>query len=602
MISCGSAAAQSKVQPSFSCPSATAGAATTCYQGAVGLTPFAQSLLLTAYNGVGFKKLQSTYNWLAPPSGVAALSGAVAVTSTGSTKGLCASATVTCAQLATYLGNFAVTQSYGMASLCTGPVTFYVGAGSTQPCTDLRNYGMSSTSTLAQQLLTSLNPTICTTTNCNAPPSGSIPIVSTPTPVCPVGTAATCNVGLVGITNGTLQTLVATKFKTLVAPYLKRATGFLPQYPDSSFQGVVSPQSTLTTVGVCGVASMTCNQLFSYIMAASQPSPGLVGPNRRPIKLTVQAVQFAGLTMAAYGCSPSTVLTIYMALPNQAACQNAINNATQMNLYGLPGSICGTSNCNSILPPPSPPARPPPAAVRLPPPAAPTAAALARSPPPPAANSFPPSLVPPPAAPPSVGSVPNYVLGALAVGGYSLATFGKVQAAQFAAGLSTLTGLPNGKISIREISASSASSRHLSSQSAATGVVVDYTLYWSPASPGNYPMSGQSGGLQGMVNALGSSGTISAVGLAAMQSAGLAACTSITVASAPSTAIASMFYPSPVLYNGFPPTPTSSAGMYGSASSASEANDGRDDVTRLLQLVIITLFAVLGPRYAAVAY
>lgn len=101
--------------------------------------------------------------------------------------------------------------------------------------------------------------------------------------------------------------------------------------------------STGSTTGVCAQATLSCNQLYAYLL--------LIG-------------QISGNLEIAYilsqHCTPGANMTIYATLPSQAACQSAVGNASAFNLYGLTGTICGTTNCNAqIAPSPLPAAASP---------------------------------------------------------------------------------------------------------------------------------------------------------------------------------------------------------------------------------------------------
>lgn len=238
------------------CPAA--GAAATCYQGMVGASPVLQNVIMQAYNsqqgdnagGVFYdnngnyqsyqinsespgpvamvvngiaQALKSKYHWVSPTNGVASLAGGVISTSTGTTTGACGSVTVTCAQLYTWVGlaDVVMTAAEFAVACPTGTtVSLYGGLPSRVPCVDAVAKGTASTVPLVKSLMATLNPTLCTTSNCNAPPTVPLPAAAPLT--CPVGAASTCYFGISGTaldrtaSNYLLQLYRATTVSSLV--------------------------------------------------------------------------------------------------------------------------------------------------------------------------------------------------------------------------------------------------------------------------------------------------------------------------------------------------------------------------------------------------
>ena len=119
------------------CP--TSGTATSCYQGFVGASPLVQAYVTSAYFGLVVPSgLQDRYNYNPPSSSLAALSGAVVNSSTGTSTGICATVTITCAQLMNYVNLYTSTtmaaNNAEFAAACTGPITAYIGLPSANTC------------------------------------------------------------------------------------------------------------------------------------------------------------------------------------------------------------------------------------------------------------------------------------------------------------------------------------------------------------------------------------------------------------------------------------------------------------------------------------
>ena len=355
----------------LTCP--TSGAATSCYQGIVGATPPVQLFLLNTFNFFTSPRPTGNYNeetmmtdvmpsimesagysWNQPVSGFPSLAGAVAPTATGTSTGICVSVNVTCQQLYNYVsqsglsgGQLTQADWYGSACPAGNTVAFYVGLPSTKPCVDLKSeaQSMQSSNAFVNSLMTTLTPTICTTSNCNAPPS--IPIANT-TISCPSSPSATsCYTGIVGVTSVTLQNGLADALSETLAPLLLRRYNFAaPNMTKQQLAGSVTPTS-MGTGSVCFSATVSCSQLFNYYMGlVAAMSPYGLGDGFFDFSLTWSQT-----------CPQGTSVTLYYggkaAICNDAKAQVAANNDY---FYGMPVVACGTSNCNVPTAPPTLPA------------------------------------------------------------------------------------------------------------------------------------------------------------------------------------------------------------------------------------------------------
>ena len=363
----------------LTCP--TSGAATSCYQGVIGATPPVQVYLLGIFYSLGYRPsdydyeytyseaingylkqrekapptlLESSgYTWNPPVSGVPSLAGAVAPTATGTSTGVCASVNVTCEQLYNYVsqagvGTVSLADWYGSACPNGNTVAVYVGLPSTQPCKDLKSAGQSMTSSnaLVNSLMTTLTPTLCTTTNCNAP--SAVPIANT-TISCPTSPSATsCYTGIVGVTSVTLQNGLATSFSDTLAPFLLDRYGFsAPNMTKQQLAGAVTPVS-MGSGAVCFSATVSCSQLFNYYMSLGMAIGGSNNLGQWAYDLALTWAQT---------CPQGTSVTMYYG-GKAAMCNDAKAeiSTTGNYFYGLPAVTCGTSNCNVPTAPPAVPA------------------------------------------------------------------------------------------------------------------------------------------------------------------------------------------------------------------------------------------------------
>ena len=159
------------------------------------------------------------------------------------------------------------------------------------------------------------------------------------------------------------------------------------------------------------------------------------------------------------------------------------------------------------------------------------------SPPPP--SPMPPSPMPPPPPSPSPPSPPvsttNVAIsGAQTLGGYTAATFGTAQAAAFKTALASATGVTAANVFITAVANAAPTGRHLSQ----SGVTVSYTLL--------LPVS---------ASIATATAAVTAISAATLQSAGLTACTSVTVTTPPAQVYLAASAPSPAdVASSLPPT------------------------------------------------
>ena len=170
------------------------------------------------------------------------------------------------------------------------------------------------------------------------------------------------------------------------------------------------------------------------------------------------------------------------------------------------------------------------------------------SPPPP---SPPPVVMPPPPSPP-VSTTTVAISGAASLVGYSVATFGTAQATAFKSALATATGVTASSVYITSVSNTAGSGRHL----AQTGVTVAYTVL-----------------LPVTASVSTATAALTSITAANLQTAGLTACTSVAVATAPAQVFLAAGAPPPSdVASSLPPTsPTAAPTTSGVAALAPAA-------------------------------
>ena len=355
----------SRADGSLTCP--TTSAATSCYQGVIGATPLVQSILWSGflyadtsytsseygynqatqtysmlYNVVPSKINRTGYFWNAPSSGTVAFAGGVVTTPTGTTNGVCASATVTCAQLLNYV-SLVETQlpsaaDWALACPAGNAISIFIGVPNVTACTRILAFGQNSKSPLASSLLGTLAVTTCTTTNCNTPPT-PVPVVAAPPISCPASNSATatsCYFGVTGAASATLQNFLYNGYTATLKPGLQQKFGWsAPALSTAQFSGSVATvtlSNSNSGGGVCASVTVLCEVLFSYAMAFIGQGGALY-----------TALQWSQM------CPTGTSVTAYV-----GATRTICTSATALNasLYGLPLVTCGTTNCNAVTPAP----------------------------------------------------------------------------------------------------------------------------------------------------------------------------------------------------------------------------------------------------------